>query len=211
MKDEYKTVFTLSVGNPAVDTLAVLYNSVPSLSNNDTDDAGQTLLHYAAWKGNYEIAQLCLNLGADINKRTKYTQETPAQKAIDNNSDHIAQLLLFAQTKANLGDRIKNISQSILKQDSIIDNIMTELSSIGEQSKDIFIKTLTEITINLIAKKLVFSDDLLSLCWKCEVQKGNELNSELWITIKNTAQEIISGSSKRDWYWLKQCLLPSNV
>ena len=184
-----------------------------TINMKDMDNTGKTLLHYAAWYGNYEIAQLCLNLGADINQTARFNwkQITPAQFAKESNADNIAQLLLFAQTKANVGDKIIDISQSLLKQDSIIDNIMNELSLIGEQSKDLCIKTMTEITINLISKKLVFSDDLLNLCWKNEVEKGNELESELWTTIKKTAENVISGSSKRDWYWLKQWLLPSNV
>ena len=58
---------------------------------------------------------------------------------------------------------------------------------------------------------MVFSDDLLTLCWKNEVKHGNALKSELWNVIKRTCEEIIGGKSKRDGYWLKKCLLPSNV
>ena len=202
-----------------------------TVSIQDTDKYGRTLLHFAAWKGNFEIAKLCLclcciyyfyrlfihiktcsgiNLGADINAEDT-DKETPLFNAVNNNHDHIEQTLLFAQTKSNVGDRIKNISQSILKQNSIIENVTSELSNIGTQSKQIFLKTLTEVTINIITKKIVFSDDLLVLCWKIEQEKGNELKSELWRAIERTSKEIIDGNSKRDWYWLKQCLLPSNV
>ena len=181
-----------------------------TINMNDTTQNGKTLLHLAAWKGNYEIAQLCINLGVDINKEDN-DHETALERAMDNNNDHIEQLLLFSQTKSNVGDRIKNMSHSILKQNSIIQNILNEVSLIGKQCEDIFIKILKEITINLIRKKLVFSDDLLNLCWKIEVENGNELESELWITIEKTYKDIINGSSKRDWFWLKQCILPSNV
>ena len=184
-----------------------------TIDMNDIDSSGKTLLHLAAWKGNYEIAKLCINLGADINKKSNQN-ETAFGEAMHNNNDHIEQLLLFAQTKSNVGDRIKNISQSMLKQNSIIQNIIDELELIGEQSKDIFIKILKEITLNLITKKLVFSDDLLNLCWKIETENinVNELKkSELWRTIDKTCRDIIDGTSKKDWFWMKQCLLPSNV
>ena len=181
---------------------------------NDFDEDERSLLHYAAWKGNYEIAQLCINLGADIHKKSRFSQDEtrlPLDWAMENNNDHIEQLLLLQQTKSNVGDRVKYISHGILKQNSIIENIINELSLIGEQSKDIFTRILKEITINLISKKLVFSEDLLNLCWKLETENGDELESELWSSIKKTCKDIINGTSKRDWFWLKQCLLPSNV
>ena len=173
----------------------------------DTDRCGRTLMFFAAWKGAIDVAQLCINLGADVNNPNDETLKT----AIGNNYDHVEQLVLLAQAKSGSGDRIKNMSQEILKQNAIIENILNELSSIGQQSKDLYIKILKEIMINILKKKLVFSDDLLSLCWKIETENGNESKSELWITIKTVCQDIIKGHSKRDWYWLKQCLLPSNV
>eukprot|EP01083_Nonionella_stella_P141610 436775_1 len=37
-----------------------------TLSVNDVGDGGNSLLHYAAAHGAYEIAQLCISLGADV-------------------------------------------------------------------------------------------------------------------------------------------------
>ena len=131
--------------------------------------------------------------------------------ASGNNHDHVVQLLMLAQTKSNVGDRIKNISHSILKQNSIIENIMNELLLVDKQNREIFIEVLNEIMINLIKKKLVFSDDLLNLCWKLQQVNGNEIKSKIWSVIESTSKEVIEGNSTRDWYWLNQCLLPSNV
>ena len=65
--------------------------------------------------------------------------------------------------------------------------------------------------INIIRKKLVFCDDLLTLCRKIEQEKGNVLESDLWTAIESTSKEIIEDNSKRDWYWLNHCLLTWNV
>eukprot|EP01083_Nonionella_stella_P277064 941928_1 len=37
-----------------------------TLSVNDVDDEGYSLLHYAACNGVYEVVQLCISLGADV-------------------------------------------------------------------------------------------------------------------------------------------------
>eukprot|EP01083_Nonionella_stella_P143469 446039_1 len=43
-----------------------------TLSVNDVDSDGYTLLHYAADNGAYEIVQLCISLGADVTLKDKY-------------------------------------------------------------------------------------------------------------------------------------------
>eukprot|EP01083_Nonionella_stella_P141672 437009_1 len=43
-----------------------------TLSVNDVSDYGFSLLHYAAWKGAYEVVQLCISLGADITLGDKW-------------------------------------------------------------------------------------------------------------------------------------------
>eukprot|EP01083_Nonionella_stella_P318773 1166874_1 len=47
-----------------------------TLSVNDVDhhlNPGWSLLHHAALKGEYEIVQLCISLGADVVLKTKYS------------------------------------------------------------------------------------------------------------------------------------------
>ena len=95
---------------------------------------------------------------------------------------------------------------------------------------------LTEIVINLIRKKLSFPDFLLNLfaifdflsvwidynliacplctfrCWRLELQKGDDpLQSELWHCIEQTCSGIIARRNKRDWTWLKSCIIPSKI
>ena len=48
-----------------------------------TDDAGATALHYAAFHGHCEIVTLLLEAGADINSRDRQFDATPAGWAIE--------------------------------------------------------------------------------------------------------------------------------
>ena len=114
---------------------------------------------------------------------------------------------------ANIGNEIKDISNVIIKQNGINDNILNELDIIGEQSKALFSKILLELMITVINKRLVFSDDLMDLAWRITIGKDGKdpLKSELWKAMKNQCNEIVQHGSKRDWYWLKKVLLPSTV
>ena len=151
------------------------------------------------------IHDLSINLGYDMGL------EIALEIAIACNYDNIAHLFSLALTKSDAGERIQNMSQSIIQQNSIIENMLNELSLIGEQSKEIYIKSTQEMIMNLMMKRLVFSDDLLVLCWRVEAEKGDPLQSELWKTIERVCKEIIDSKSKRDWFFLKQCIPTSNV
>ena len=86
----------------------------------------------------------------------------------------VEQLLLFAEMNASVGNEMKNTSNLIIKQDGINDNILNELDIIGAQSKELFQSIMMEIMINVITKRLTYSDDLLSLCWKIAVGKDGK-------------------------------------
>eukprot|EP01084_Bolivina_argentea_P297063 511711_1 len=177
----------------------------------DVDHDGHSLLTNAAYFGNYEITQLCINLGADLQHQTKKGRTALDQSRRGVVSHHVEQLLLLREMEAHIGERIKNISCSINKQKGIIENILNGLLLIGQQSKEIFLKSINEVIINIINKKQVFSDDMLNLCWKIAEMNGDPLQSELWHAIKSTCQQIISKKNKRDWYWMKHCLMISNI
>ena len=90
--------------------------------------------------------------------------------------------------------------------------MLEQLSEIGKQSKELFEKTLMELMINIISKRLSFSDNLLNLCWRIVSRDGKDpLKSELWNAISTQCNAIVQNGSKRDWYWLKKCVLPSSV
>ena len=114
--------------------------------------------------------------------------------------------------KANTGNEIRDISKDIIKQQGINANITHELTVIGAQSKELYEKILLELMINLINKRILFSDTMMNLCWNiCCRDNANPLQSELWKSIAKQCNDIIQNGSKRDWYWLKKVLLPSTV
>eukprot|EP01083_Nonionella_stella_P140515 431006_1 len=177
------------------------------ITMDDTHEpTGFTLLHWAAIYGSYQIAALCLNLGADINRKDK-SEQTALAHATDSGHYDIVQLLMTIF----IGERMKEKANRLKTEQSVIENMNNELKSVGEQSKEIFDKVLLEIMIRLITKRLVFDDDMLGLCWMMEEQKGDPLKGELWKSIQETAADIIKGGNKRDWFWMKQCLIPSNI
>ena len=113
---------------------------------------------------------------------------------------------------ANVGNDIKVTSEKIIKQQGITDNILKELSIIGDTSKELYEKTTQELMISIINKRQLFSDDFLFLCWGMECRDNKDpLQSELWNAIKTQCNKIIQNGTKRDWYWLKKVLLPSTV
>eukprot|EP01084_Bolivina_argentea_P294563 506867_1 len=130
----------------------------------DVNSKGETLLLRAACLGAYEIVQFCINAGSDLNVRN-YKGKSALDLARDGGFYHVEQLLLFSAMNVNIGNEIKNITDKIHKQTGINENISNELSLIGVQSKELFEKILMELMINIISKKLVFSDNLLNLCW----------------------------------------------
>eukprot|EP01083_Nonionella_stella_P272440 923857_1 len=77
-----------------------------TLSVNDVNENGSSLLHYAAYKGAYEIAQLCISLGADVTLENKHGHTALSLANRDNHHD-VKQLLHFAAMKANTGERIR--------------------------------------------------------------------------------------------------------
>merc|ERR1711933_104232 len=66
--------------------------------------------------------------------------------------------------------------------------------------------------IKIITKKKIFSNLLLTLVLKFETNKGGDiLQSRIWETISKTVKDVIKGKSKRDWFWLKTCIIPSTI
>jgi len=181
------------------------------LSFNDIDHWGKNILTLAAREGSYEIVQFCINLGADLNYIDNFNNKAVFY-AQERGFYHIEQLLLFNQMNANAGNEVQGTADLMLKQAGINENILTALREIGEETMAIFSKTLLELMIRSISKKDSFSDDMLNLCW-CILQRNGEdpLLSEFWLTIKRTCSDIVRDGNKEDWYWLKQCVLPSTI
>ena len=152
----------------------------------------ETLLHRAAMHGCYSICQFLINAGSDVTQKNgkNGSRGTAADCARAGGWYHVERLLSLAQFNKNAGNEIQEIADNISKQNGIIDNILNELELIGKQSKEF----------------------LLNLCWRIASRDGQDpLQSELWNAIKSQCKDITQNGTKRDWYWLKKCLVPSTV
>ena len=180
------------------------------ISMRDVDKDGETLLMSA--RREYDIIELCINLGADVNYKNE-KGNTAMDRAKAGAWTHVEQLLLFHKLNANVSDKVENISFNINKQNGIISNIINELNTFSNQSEvEIFKKLLVSILCTIINNKLSFSDDLLNLAWafECENEK-NPFLSKLWNVILTASNDIIQNGNKKDWYWFKNFILSSNV
>eukprot|EP01083_Nonionella_stella_P078905 216203_1 len=176
----------------------------------DRNPFGQTLLMLASYTGSYEITRFCINHGADLKAKSSWNQ-TALDLCRQSGYCHVEQLLLFSAMNVSIGNDIKNTANTIHKQDGINDNILNELSLIGAQSKNLFEKILMEIMINIINKRLSFSDTLMHLCWSIASRQMDPLKSDLWKALSSTCSDIIQNGGKRDWYFLKKCVISSTL
>ena len=94
---------------------------------------------------------------------------------------------------------------------------MSELSEIGAQTAAIFKKTLIEVMTRLIQKKKSLDDTLLFLCHsfiESEEKNAGFEESELFKeAIIKTSTSVIQAKDpdKKDWFWMKNVIVPSNV
>ena len=182
---------------------------------NHTDINDMTLLTWASLSGDYDILQLCVNLGSQVDHKDRFG-DTALDIARNQSWYHCEQLLLFSKLNANVSDHVQNIAFNMNKQNGIIENIICEINNIikDENKKNKFINTLTKILSNMIGKKLSFSDDLLNLCWVYNKRNNNNNDNDtndLWQTLMKTCNDIIENGNKKDWYYFKTFILPSKV
>eukprot|EP01083_Nonionella_stella_P256748 879599_1 len=184
-----------------------------AISMNHVDSDGQSLLHYAAQHGAYEIVQLCISLRADLTRKdmSGCWGRTPLEWANEKHHHHIKQLLHFAAMKANTGERIREKADDLNKQNGIFENMMNEMGMYDDTTREFFEDTFLDLMNKILRKKLIFSDDCLCLAWKIEAKRGNVFESELWRNITTVCREIIQSSDKRDWFFMKTCIIPSNL
>eukprot|EP01083_Nonionella_stella_P237259 832481_1 len=181
------------------------------LKMNECDKAGMTLLLYAAKRGAYELTQLAINLGSDINYVDKNGKDA-LQHARDGAWTHIEQLLLFCKLNANIGQKIEDIAYRMNKQKGITENVLLQLTKYDDTTSKFFKDTLCDLMANIIKNKRSFSDDMLSLCWTIECNDNKDvLSSALWKELSSVCIQIMGNGSIRDWRWLKEFIVSSTV
>eukprot|EP01083_Nonionella_stella_P256747 879597_1 len=184
-----------------------------AISMNHVDSDGQSLLHYAAQHGAYEIVQLCISLRADLTRKdmSGCWGRTPLEWANEKHHHHIKQLLHFAAMKANTGERIREKADDLNKQNGIFENMMNEMGMYDDTTREFFEDTFLDLMNKILRKKLIFSDDCLCLAWKIEAKRGNVFESELWKNLTTLCTQIIQNGDKQDWCFMKTCIIPSNL
>eukprot|EP01083_Nonionella_stella_P254101 873623_1 len=171
----------------------------------ETPSTKKTLLIMASRYGNYEIAQLALNLGADIDHRDS-DHRTALDHAKQQNQHHIIQLLTLSKMEANVSKRVSDTAQNINKQNGIIDTMTKHISYL--KNKKMFIDTLTDMMCKIITNKECFDDTLLVMVLRLQ---SNPPSSTIYKTLISVCTEIIQGNNKRDWHWFKCFIIPSKV
>merc|ERR1712228_1168428 len=177
----------------------------------DPNALNATLLIIAAGVGAYDLAQFLINNGAEIDAETDdgYNALDWSRKS---GYPHIEKLLLFAEMNVEAGNEIKDIAQKIQQQNGINDSLSNELREIGEQSKKLYDEISMELMIRTIAKRKTFADNSLVYVLNIAMKENEDiLCSKLWLQIRSTVSEIVKNGRKRDWMWLKLCLLPSTI
>merc|ERR1712228_991143 len=113
------------------------------LNMDEINEKGRTLLMMAADVGNYELVSMCINLGADIDKIDN-DKKSALKIAKERGFPEIEELLLMNLLKTELGERIENTTNDILKKKGLSANFKQILSDLfserDEEKKDGFSK-----------------------------------------------------------------------
>merc|ERR1712228_117293 len=111
------------------------------------------------------------------------------------------------ESSAKINEMIKKLKLQSAMNEDFIKN--------AENNKDAneWITKMIEYLCSLIERRMVFSDDMLSLCWNYTVfvHKEEALESNLWKAIIKSCDEVIQSKDSNNWYWLKQCMLTSTI
>ncbi|MGL9761743.1 MAG: ankyrin repeat domain-containing protein [Wolbachia sp.] len=94
----------VAIENNSKDIIGFLLSK--GVSINDTDKQGYTPLHYAAWRGRLEIAELLVDKGASINAADASTAgKKPIHVAAENNSKSIIEFLISKGVNVDEADK----------------------------------------------------------------------------------------------------------
>eukprot|EP01083_Nonionella_stella_P151407 483661_1 len=93
------------------------------------EENGRHLLMMATAYGSFELVSMCINLGADIDKQDK-TKKTALKLAKEFGFPDIEELLLMNLLKTELGKRIENTTNELLRKKAINNHFKTILNDL---------------------------------------------------------------------------------
>ena len=67
-----------------------------------SDGDGWTALHCASWFNQTDVIKHLLHEGADVNRQTRYTKDTPLHLAVQTNKTEAARILIESGADVNL-------------------------------------------------------------------------------------------------------------
>eukprot|EP01084_Bolivina_argentea_P198694 340166_1 len=101
----------------------------------ECNHAGRTLLMLATEIGSYELVSMAINLGADIDKEDN-NKETALKIAKEKGFPDIEQLILMNMLKTELGERIENTTNDLLRKQGVTNNFNRILNELFQHSND---------------------------------------------------------------------------
>eukprot|EP01083_Nonionella_stella_P113740 335494_1 len=99
------------------------------LTMNETNAENRHVLMMATAHGSFELVSMCINLGADIDKQDK-DKKTALKLAKENGFPDIEELLLMNLLKTELGKRIENTTNELLRKKAINNHFKTILNDL---------------------------------------------------------------------------------
>eukprot|EP01084_Bolivina_argentea_P255353 429470_1 len=205
----------------------------------DVNSQGRNLLMLSTTYGSYELVAMCINLGADIDHQDN-SRKTALKIAQESGYPDIEELILMNLLKTELGQRIENTTNDLLRKKGINNNFKRILNKLFAENKteekedesyrtkavsntflsemtDVYkkevLETLMRVTLKSIENKISFSDDILYIAFQYEVNEKmrNPVDTVLYQMIKNVILGILSDTkNKKDWYFLKNYILSSS-
>ena len=179
---------------------------------NDVSSRGSVLLIHGQ-QGDYDIAQLCINLGGDIDAKNDIVM-TALDYARRYSAYDCEKFLLLCKLNVNVSNNVQNIAFNMNKQNGIIENILNEMNNIikdkNEKIKFMYLFATILCKKNNISKRLSFSNDLLNLCL---IYNTKTDSNALWKVLISTCNDIlmIENENKKAWYYFKTFIITSNV
>eukprot|EP01083_Nonionella_stella_P307226 1079064_1 len=176
--------------------------------NSQNPSNGKTLLTYAVIIGDIDLVTAIINFGADLHIKDNDDMDA-LDYAMKYGRYKITELLYYRQFSGSLGNDLKNISTKIHRKNQ-------EAKYIHDSGKELS-EFVVHFMIKAITERATFDESMLYYAWyfvlkECEKEASNPFDHELWITMMNVYEAILSNTSdKEGWKWLKFQFVPSLI
>eukprot|EP01084_Bolivina_argentea_P203082 346890_1 len=166
----------------------------------DEDSSGRTLLHYAAGEGRSNLVTVCVNLGADIKKKSKPWGDALTMARAGRHFG-VSEYLLLQSIGGCKAEAIINQSNNIWNENALLDTFMNKIK---DEKYNSLKKQIVNIVNDILSDRDPVSSFLVNLCMTLEPVTT-------WKNIKQTIQNIVDNTEdKIGWYYLNNYLVKNN-